>query len=375
MEVRPIIFYKTTADFNNTGEVLIYKTLLENLRKYGNVIVDDSPHIQSLFLERIGITENEKLHRYTKLSFTSYILLVALKNVMTRNPIYFVTGVGDHVVNGGLGAIKNFVSFLFLLLIRIGGIQVLRIGMSIKFNGKLAEFSERMLSVVIPNYYVRDSLSLKNCICAKINAKLAPDLSWGYKISVDKANINGHVVIFSFRDYIRKQQQEPYKSDLYNGIGKLIEYITQKYNVIIRLTYQCDYDRQVQLEIFERFKHLGNLEFVDELITLQNAKEYYGQARVIVTNRLHVLLLGYKYGALTVGYTDMKTHEKISGVFCDENLENHIIELYQSHKNALSEFDSLWRNTEQQWLKIHNVEENNYKKLNKIFERVFYQEN
>ena len=43
MEMKPLIFYKTTANFNNTGEVLIYKSLLEKLRIYGRVIIDDSP--------------------------------------------------------------------------------------------------------------------------------------------------------------------------------------------------------------------------------------------------------------------------------------------------------------------------------------------
>lgn len=36
--MKNLIFYKTTADFDNTGEVLIYKSLLQFLRKYGDVI-------------------------------------------------------------------------------------------------------------------------------------------------------------------------------------------------------------------------------------------------------------------------------------------------------------------------------------------------
>lgn len=80
MEIRLIIFYKTTADFDNTGEVLIYKTLLENLRTYGDVIVDNSPKIQALFLERIGIRDTEKLHTYTKMSFLTYIIISSLSN-------------------------------------------------------------------------------------------------------------------------------------------------------------------------------------------------------------------------------------------------------------------------------------------------------
>lgn len=372
MEIRPVIFYKTTADFDNTGEVLIYKTLLENLRTYGDVVVDDSPKIQALFLERIGIRDTEKLHTYTKMSFLTYIIVSSLKNFFLRRPVYFATGVGDHVVCGAKGAIKNICSFFFMLFLKLCGVNVIRIGMSIKFKGKIAAFSERLLSLVIPFYYVRDGISLYNCRKNKVKASIAPDLSWGYRVNgLNNANTASNLVIISFRDYIHKQTPEPYKTLLYAKIGLLLKHICKNKNKSILLAWQCDYDKQVLEEIYDRFCDLGNIQLANELITLQNAQEYYGKASIVLTNRLHVMLLGYKYGALTVGLTDIREHTKIYGIFKDEQLENHLIDINSTDDDICSSYDSLALNLNAEWGKMHDVEFKNYMVLKDIFQLIF----
>lgn len=373
MEItKPIIFYKTTADFNNTGEVLIYRTLLENLREYGHVIVDDSSHIQPLFLKRIGIRDDERRSRYTDLSFTKFIIASSFKNIFARHRMYFATGVGDHAVIGFKGAIKNFISFLFILLIRLCGVKTLRIGMSIRFEGTLAKLSERLLAVAIPNYFVRDSISADNCHKAGVNVRIAPDLSWGYRVSgIKHSNKDSNLIILSFRDYVTRQAIEPYRTELYNCIGSLLKHIFKDKTKKVLLTYQCDHDKYVQEEILRKFGHLGNISIAHELITLENANEYYGKASIVLSNRLHVLLLGYKYGALTIGLTDLKAHVKIRGIFEDAHLGSHLIDIHQPIENIYSHYDSLASNIEDNWQDIHRMEARNYQSLKEVFERVF----
>lgn len=368
----PIIFYKTTADFNNTGEVLIYRTLLENLRDYGHVIIDDSHKIQPLFLKRIGIQDKERRSSYTNLSFTKFIIASSIKNVFTRHKMYFVTGVGDHAVIGFKGAVKNFISFIFIMIIRLCGVKTLRIGMSIRFEGKLARLSERLLAAAIPNYFVRDSISLDNCHKAGVNVRVAPDLSWGYKVKGnDHSNVDSNLVILSFRDYVTRQAIEPYRSELYNCIGSLLNHILKDKTKNVLLTYQCDHDKYVQEEILKRFRHLGNIHIANELITLENANEYYGRASVVLSNRLHVLLLAYKYGALTIGLTDLKAHVKIRGIFDDAHLESHLIDIHQPIEDICNHYDSLTSRIEDNWQDIHTVETHNYQLLKEVFESVF----
>lgn len=371
MEMKPIIFYKTTADFDNTGEVLIYKTLLENLREYGRVIVDDSPHIQPLFLTRIGIRREERLHTYTQKSFVAYIILSSVKNIFKRNPMYFATGVGEHVVGGGKDVVKNICSFFFLLFLRLCGLKVIRIGMSIRFNGKLASLSEYMLSKVVSYYYVRDGISLQNCKEIRVNASKAPDLSWGYHVEGhDIANGDSNLVIFSFRDYAQKYN-EKYKSLLYDKIGALLGYICKDKGKQVLLTWQCDYDKAIATELFERFKNLGNIQLADDLITLENASKYYGKAAIVFTNRLHVMLLGYKFGALTVCLTDLKEHSKITGIFKEEQLDRQLLDIHSSDEEVCSSYDSLLKNMDSEWKRIHEVEKKNYTTLKNVFKAIF----
>ena len=105
--MKNLIYYKTTADFDNTGEVLIYKSLLEFLRQHGDVIINDGKSIQQKFLSRIGVRENEKLSHHTTLSFIPYMLCSSLIGLMKGQRFYFVTGVGEHSVCGLKSIIKN----------------------------------------------------------------------------------------------------------------------------------------------------------------------------------------------------------------------------------------------------------------------------
>lgn len=372
MEVAPLIFYKTTADFNNTGEVLIYKSLLENLRRHGNVIIDDSNHIQPLFLSRIGVKDEERLHSHTRSSFVSYILQKSICNVFSRKPIYFVTGVGDHKVKG---AKKNLFSFCFLLLCRICGMRVLRIGMSISFHGVAAKWSERLLSFVIPHYYVRDTLSLQACHAAGIRkAQLAPDMSWAYQIEQNKDAVSQDVnrVIFSFRDYCTsKKDKEPYRSDLIRAIGVVLNVVCTNPSVKVLFTYQCNQDLQFMTELKSHFPSYQQIEMVPELITLENANDYYGQSQIVLSNRLHVLLLSYKYGALPIGLTDLTGHKKIQGIFRDNGLDSLLIDIHQVDTSMVDSFQAITEQRNEYLEIIKTAEQKNRATLQQIFSNIF----
>lgn len=370
--VKPLIFYKTTADFYNTGEVLIYKSLLEFLRQYGEIIVDDSPHIQPLFLQRIGIRDEEKLHSHTRHGFIHYILLTALRNIFSRRPLFFVTGVGDHKVKG---AKKNVFSFAFLLLCKLCGMRTLRIGMSISFANKAAYRSERLLAKVIPYYYVRDSLSLEACHQAGIyKAMLAPDLSWGYTVprKIEKSAESPMQIIFSFRDYCTStKDKETYCSHLVHAIGIVLAHICKDQSVQVLFTYQCDKDFAFMADLKSKFVQYSNIRLVKELITLDNAQDYYGKTQLVITNRLHVLLLAYKYGALTVGLTDLDKHKKILGIFQDNRLSDQLIDIHYDNQEIIKAFKRITDNRTELLTNIQAAEDKNSSLLHEIFNHVF----
>lgn len=371
--MKNLIFYKTTADFDNTGEVLIYKSLLEFLRQYGDVIINDGKSIQPKFLSRIGIRENEKLSHYTTLSFIPYMLCSSLIGLTKGQRVYFVTGVGEHSVCGLKSVIKNIASFCFLLLMLLLGVKIIRIGMSMRFGGKLECISETLLSWLVNYYYVRDSISLNNCINAGVSkCQLAPDLSWGYQSHFNDKGIDRKDVYMSFRYYCEtKENSEKYKKHLVETVKQIVYGIAPKIEGNIIFSYQCDEDYDFMKEIYEQLTDVNNLILCNDLITLDNAAKYYGKARYILSNRLHVLLLGYKYGAPTICVSDIEKHRKIRGIFTDNGLQDVLLDFNTPSKQLLSQLEALSDIADSLEHNILMVENKNWQKLDNIFQCIF----
>jgi polysaccharide pyruvyl transferase WcaK-like protein len=366
-----IIFYKTTADFDNTGEVLIYKSLLELLRRQGKVIIDDSAKIQPLFLNRIQIKKEEKLSNNTSLSFTVAMIIFALKALFSSNKINFVTGVGDHVVSGNKDILKNIYSFIFCLLLRVLNVRIIRIGMSIRFAGKFEALSEQLLALAFNYYYVRDSLSLQNCKKAGISkCRLAPDLSWAYVVN-NAPSTNKKYIIFSLRDF--GENHSPYVVRLTEVVVALIASILDKNpKQQILFTYQVDKDLPFMQQIYDACKNYHtNITLIPDLITLENAHKYYGNSSLVFSNRLHILLLAYKYNALTIGLTDLQKYIKITGIFKDAKLSDQLIEINQPFNKIEANYKKLTESLQDRIGAIKNIETNYRLELQSVMREIF----
>ena len=124
-------------------------------------------------------------------------------------------------------------------------------------------------------------------------------------------------------------------------------------------------------EIYDQLSDVSNLTLCKELITLDNAAEYYGKAKYILSNRLHVLLLGYKYGAPTICVSDIEKHRKIRGIFTDNGLQDVLLDFNTSSKQLLSQLAALTENTVSLEHKILMVENQNWQELDNIFKCIF----
>lgn len=374
--MKKLIFYKTTADFDNTGEVLIYKSLLQFLRKYGDVIVNDGNSIQPLFLERIGIADKERLSNRTTRSFIVYMLYTALCNLFSSCQVYFVTGVGEHSIRTSKAALKNLFAIGFIGMMRCCGVKAIRIGMSMRFgNSSLAKLSERMLSHLFNHYYVRDSISLDNCRKAGIRkCQLAPDLSWGYAIStpIIETNKAKDVIIISFRNYCESGvNREAYKKLLTERLIALITFLAEKGIYRIWLTHQCNEDYTYAKEIYALLPIRSQVELKKELVTLNNGEDYYGKALMTLSNRLHVMLLAYKYGSPTVCLTDVERHRKITGIFRDNNLGNVLIDINEPPQSIQEKVEKLMADRDSIEINIQDAETQNFKVLDGMFKKIF----
>ena len=113
------------------------------------------------------------------------------------------------------------------------------------------------------------------------------------------------------------------------------------------------------------------IKLLPELISLDNAHEYYGKSLAVFSNRLHVLLLACKYDALTVCITDSRAHVKIKGIFEDNNLKNRILDIETAPEVMVRLIDDLFKNSGPENLYIRQKEEENRKELKSIITKIF----
>ena len=370
--MRNLIFYKTTADFDNTGEVLIYKSLLNFLRHYGEVVINDGASIQPKFLQRLDVTEQERLSGKTSEGFMGYLLRSAFMSLFCKERVYFVTGVGEHNVAGVKSVVKNALSFCFLALFRLLGGRVLRIGMSMRFGGRMEQLSEKLLSYAVNHYYVRDSISLRNCKDAGVSrCEMAPDLSWGYKIDFKEFG-NREDIYMSFRSYCEGQTKAAqYEARLRKVLCHLVRGISANVNGYIVFSWQCDEDYMFMKSLYDELSDVANLKMGEELITLDNAHLYYGKAKYILSNRLHVLLLGYKFGAPTICISDIERHRKIRGVFTDNGLQNVLLDMNIPEEDLCTHLYEITKDTSYLEGNIRNAENRNRQTLENLFKNIF----
>ena len=119
------------------------------------------------------------------------------------------------------------------------------------------------------------------------------------------------------------------------------------------------------------FSSYPQIEVIPELVTLDNTNDYYGQSQIVVTNRLHVLLLSYKYGALPIGLTDLKGHKKIHGIFNDNGLEDLLIDIYAGDDVITDSFERILNKRTDYLQIIKSVEQKNRATLKQIFSNIF----
>jgi polysaccharide pyruvyl transferase WcaK-like protein len=154
---------------------------------------------------------------------------------------------------------------------------------------------------------------------------------------------------------------------LKKAIISLTQEVQRQYECSIQIAYQVGADRQFAHELYQLLhKQFEKISLIDELITLDNAPSFYSQAQMLFSNRLHALLLAYKYGAVPFAFIDKTNQQKIVGIFEDTDLEGLLISLDDVNISSFSiPYNSLLIE------KISSVENKNNIIINNIISNIF----
>lgn len=319
--------YNPVTQYDNTGDLLINKSLVALLRKHGQIIIDDNNKPES-FVAQLLAENDQRLSAITNQSLFSFI-----EHKLRTSPgdmYYLVFVPGDLSVKGfkkALSRIRFFNSRLRKL--KHMGCRILRLGISLNTFDVPNMIAESLYSSAYYIYGIRDRQSMDKAARFRFsNVHYFPDLAWAYHPkSIERVSaVRRRYILISFR---ANQSGTTHNGDFFLSIkNHLFAVLSQSSfdNYKIVVSYQVQYDREASQELVDLFSNHFEVEFIDKLLSLDEASELYMGADLVISNRLHVLLLGTICKTLSIPFINPLDNKKIAGIYKDNAIYDVVLD-------------------------------------------------
>ncbi|MCE6992751.1 polysaccharide pyruvyl transferase family protein [Dyadobacter sp. CY323] len=371
-----LVFFQANTQYENTGDVLINKSLLDHLKHYANIVVNDAG-MPVWYVDELGVGQSERISNIGK-SFKGYLISAALRGFFFRKTlkIYLIAGPPGHQSgNSKSKAVRNIISGFFFCFLQLLGVKIIKVGFSLGSIGNYIAFAEKFRSLFTNFYYIRDSISLK--LAKDIGIKKAvffPDLAWTYHPVMSAVNSTvtypKNKILITFRDAVGKgDYNDTYLHKIDRILDATLNKYQHKYEFVVVYQVQMDYDFCKKL--YDKLSERYPISFVEDQITLGSAQEFYSDVICMLTNRLHGALLAYKYGALPVILTDIDKHTKIKGIYEDAGLSDLMANTNDNSEKILAGLSDLLENKSMVYKKIQKVEKEYIELSNILVNKIF----
>ncbi|MCF7980455.1 MAG: polysaccharide pyruvyl transferase family protein [Pseudomonadales bacterium] len=345
MKKKLFIFNIATA-YDNQGDLLINRALVQNLRKFGTVRAS-SQYTPEWFLAAIGIKKEE----------IGASLFSIIKSNFFRNKIYLVS-VPGHNFGGTKNNIASAAGLLKIIVARLlFGIKFIKIGTSFGSASKTFRALEAYKSFFCTIYGVRDTASLSDSLPSRIT--YYPDLAF------TAADLNHRTFATENYIYISFREKIPERATRNGFLNHLMAQITQhiisaNYERAV-VAFQVPVDKAFCRQIAEKLKTETNLEieFKSTVLSFEDSIAAIGKARCVLSNRLHVLLPSLIMGVPLLAITDTQAHTKVTSLLTTIDATFTIFDVFEegplqldprNTKNHLLEIASKQRRIAQQKL-------------------------
>lgn len=297
------IFLWPKTQYENYGDLVINKILIDELRKHGHLHVS-SKDIPLEFFKGLDVKENEKI----SVSGLKLVVRMIYLSLFKKENIYFFTKPGDWYQNDNIKSILNLtLQTLVYALLFLSGVKICKFGGSI---GKFGKITGKLESIKHEFYFLdmlRDSNSF---ISAKKlgfnNISQSTDLAFILEcVENNRKHEDRNCLGYSFRKFTISSQNCKTK--------KIVSDLKEEYS----------------LEPF--YQVTRDLEFISEICndeTVSNVEEisYYQKYDVVVSNRLHVLLFAMSQGAIPIPVLS-NDNNKIRYIFKDMGFEDFVYDI------------------------------------------------
>lgn len=331
------IYFQPAAQIGNSGDLLINIALLTELRKYGQVIFNDKDRPEWFVKACI---EPDDI-RLTSFSNGGVLETIEddLKSISKGDSLYYVFPPGHTSRTGFRRAYNHLKYVLKLKSLKKKGCHFIRVGFSIGpfdfVNGLVESFTSRIYS----HYGLRENESIALAKTYRFkNVSYFPDLAWIYRPGISVSNdIKQSKILLSFRsNNYGTSHDEAYLSTIKDSLKDLLkDIIGDSYELVIAYQVQSDMEASKSLYAFLS-KHFKNISYRDEQLNLSEASELYSQTSFIISNRLHVLLLGMLNNCIGIPFVNLRDNKKIIGIYNSNDLGDLILDYEKENReNAL----------------------------------------
>lgn len=283
-------YFLCATQSSNLGDLLINKMLIDELCKYGNVYID-CYNIPSAFKDYI--LENKKtidIYKIFKFSLKKGNIIRFSIFLKKQNIKYFTQSPGP------LGKLsKNYAIYFKLIsyILKIKRIKYFLIG---NCYYKSIANNEKISINYADAYYVRSMSSLRFLSNKHIkNVHYIPDLAFLYRSQAIITN-DEKIATFCFRNVHLKY-------DCFIRWLKDTITILQTKGFCVEFIYQVHKDSDFYYKMINDLREYKNIIFHEEILWYNNINYYSGKS-LIISNRLHSLLLGTIHNAIPIAFCD-----------------------------------------------------------------------
>lgn len=373
-----LIFFQPITQYVNTGDLIICRSLLEHLRQYGDLIINDRD-IPQWFLEELGMQESERLSSYSKLSFYSCLLRRSLLTYLTgKSKVYLFLTPGHLLDRSFKIDIRNLIIAPVFGVFKLAGCKLVKIGVSLGPLSSVLAKSESIRAAFMEQYYVRDMFSWE--LAQEIGIKKVeffPDLSWTFNLQVSRDELikfdDRDILFISFRTKTYSRAPETnYPERVIKALEHVLKNLNHKkaFSKIV-VGYQVGYDQKFCKQIYRHFQNQYQIEFQEERITVNTARNIFEKAKYIISNRLHVLLYGARYGALPIPLINSEVHLKIIGIFEECDLDSLVIDINHEGDDLNKRLTAIVQTQNETIYNIGQVVDRYSKQSNQMISNIF----
>ncbi|MCE7053705.1 polysaccharide pyruvyl transferase family protein [Algoriphagus sp. AGSA1] len=322
------ILYIVATQYENMGDLLINKCLVDELAKYGKVYLDTKnvpQTFKSVLLEHPNSTE---LSEVSNISLKGKGLFLSLFSSRFKFDYVFKSPGpfgGSVTLNE---KVRAFLFYIIFFIMKLKGAKSVLIGNDFILASKFDESIAKLYSGVLQGIYVR---SKKNVNILKelgvSNVDYSPDMC--FMMDVEIKDVERNRVGISFRDMGDGPNQK-----IKESVKRFVQYFTEK-QIDIDYFYQVERDKDFNQQLFFEFK-TPFTHFRENVLKWED-RSYYQDKIFLLSNRLHVLLLGQAFECIPIAleFNQLKTL-KIRNIFYSIGMQEQIYdEISKEHLDIL----------------------------------------